>query len=402
MVFSLNLPEDDYDNHTFLSPLQLHRNSKLHLKLSLLIDRYVNETKGGRGGKRLEQFKHHWQWILLSLCRGLFTNNWLIVSLHSNRYSTDEWLRRYEMKYRCVEGIIKYLEEKDLIEIRKGKRYENKPVRTRIFPKPALSNQLWEYFLDQEQPIEGPYLTVNETYSEWEETMFKVRADESHPDMDDMIAINEFLKPHSWACKAPIRLVYKYSPFQGGRLITPFQNLPDRRQRIRINTHIDDKPICEVDFSANHLRLQLAVIAKEHAGDTPYEDIMYESEVISRSTVKRFLTVAMGADNEVAGRKALNREKISNDVIDRMIKGASRRFPKLELFKGWGISLQNLEGQILKDVLLEGIKEDIVCLPIHDAIAVQQGHEDWAKEVMLETWSEYANGVGTKVKVDYP
>ena len=402
MVFSLNLPEDDYENHTFLSPLQLHRNSKLHIKLSLLIDRYVNETKGGRGGKRLEQFKHHWQWILLGLCRGLFTNNWLVICLHSNSYTTDEWLRRYEIKYRSVKDIIDYLVANDLIEIRKGKKYNNNPVRTRIFPKQALSTQLWEYFLDQEQPIEGPYLTVNETDSEWEETMFKVRADESHPDMDDMIAINEFLKPHSWACKAPIRLVYKHSPFQGGRLITPFQNLPDRRQRIRINTHIDDKPICEVDFSANHLRLQLAVIAKEHAGDTPYEDIMYESEVISRSTVKRFLTVAMGADNEVAGRKALNREKISNDVIDRMIKGASRRFPKLELFKGWGISLQNLEGQILKGVLLEGIKEDIVCLPVHDAIAVQQGHEDWAKEVMLETWQEHAKGVGTEIKVDFP
>jgi hypothetical protein len=47
-------------------------------------------------------------------------------------------------------------------------------------------------------------------------------------------------------------------------------------------------------------------------------------------------------------------------------------------------------------------KEDIVCLPVHDAIGVQQGHEDWAKEVMLETWQEHAKGVGTMVKVDYP
>jgi hypothetical protein len=402
MVFNLNLPEDDYENHTFLSPLQLHRNSKLHLKLSLLIDKYVQETKGNRGPKQLEQFKHHWQWVLLGLSRGLLSNNWLVICLHSNSYTTDEWLRRYEIKYRCVKAIFDYLKDNDLIEIKEGKKYKDKPSRTRIFPKLALSNQLWEYFLDQEQPIEGPYLTVNETDSEWEETMFKVRADESHPEMDDMIAINEFLKQHSWACKAPIRLVYKHSPFEGGRLITPFQNLPDRRQRIRVNTHINEKPICEVDFNANHLRLQLAINAKEHAGDTPYEDIMHESEVISRSTVKRFLTVAMGADNEVSGRKALYKENITDDLIDRMIKGSIKRFPKLELFKGWGISLQNVEGQILKDVLLEGIKEDIVCLPVHDAIAVQQGHEDWAKEVMLETWQEHAKGVGTNVKVDYP
>ncbi len=33
------------------------------------------------------------------------------------------------------------------------------------------------------------------------------------------------------------------------------------------------KPICEVDFNANHLRLNLAFSAKEYAGETPYEDI---------------------------------------------------------------------------------------------------------------------------------
>jgi hypothetical protein len=402
MSLSLGLPKDDYKNHIFLSPLQLYSSSKLHYKFSLLVDKLVQETKGNRGPKQLEVFRHHWQWILLGLNRAALMNSWLLIALGKTTYSKDIWLKRYEIKYRSIKEIFDYLKAQDLITVLEGKNYKNKPSRTRIFPNETLFNLLWGFCLDQEQPIEGPYLTVNETDSEWEETMFKVSANESHPDMDDMIAINEFLKQHSWACKAPIRLVYKHSPFEGGRLITPFQNLPDRRQRIRINTHIDDKPICEVDFNANHLRLQLAINAKEHAGDTPYEDIMHESEVISRSTVKRFLTVAMGASNEVSGRKALYKENITDDLINRMIKGSLKRFPKLELFKGWGISLQNIEGQILKDVLLEGIKEDIVCLPVHDAIAVQQGHEEWAKEVMLETWQEHAKGVGTMVKIDYP
>ena len=60
-----------------------------------------------------------------------------------------------------------------------------------------------------------------------------------------------------------------------------------------------------------------------------------------------------------------------------MITGALKRFPKLELLKGWGISRQNLEGQILKDFLWEGIKEDIAYVQVHDAIAVQQGA--WGK-----------------------
>ena len=52
--------------------------------------------------------------------------------------------------------------------------------------------------------------------------------------------------------------------------------------------------------------------------------------------------------------------------------------------------------------MLQGVKKDIVCLPVHDAVAVQQQHQEWAKEVMLETWSRYMDGVKTKVKVDMP
>ena len=283
-LLSLGTPEDDYEHHIFLCPLQLHKNSKLDYKLSLLIDKYVDETKGGRVGERLEEFKCHWQWVLLGLSRSIITNSWLLVSLDTNAYSDDIWLRRYGIKYRSVKAIVGYLREQDLVAVLKGKKYKGKPSRTRLFPTAALSNQIWEYILDQEQPIEGPYLTLNEGDDAWSETIFNL--DESHPDLGDMIAINEFIKPHRWACKAPIRLVYKHTPFQGGRLITPFQNLPDRRARIRINTMIDDQPICEVDFNANHLRIVLAQTSKEYAGDTPYEDICHEAGVAGRDCSK--------------------------------------------------------------------------------------------------------------------
>ena len=385
-LLSLGIPEDDYRHHIFLSPLQLHKHSKLHTKLSLLIDKYVQDTKGNRGAKQLEVFKYHWQWVLLGLSRSLLTNSWLLVSLDRNAYASDIWLQRYDINYSSVKPIVDYLESQGLIKVLKGKKYKGQPSRTRLFPTETLSSQIWEYVLEQEQPIEGPYLTINETDDVWEETMFEVKADQAHPDMDDMIAINEFLKPHHWACKAPVRLVYKHTPFQGGRLVTPFQNLPDRRARIRINTQIDGQPICEVDFNANHLRLNLALFAKEYAGETPYEDICKESGVASRDMVKKFITVAMGASSEMAARNSLARERFNGELFNRINAGVQKRYPKLKLFNGWGIFAQNLEGQILKDVMLEGIKDDIVCLPVHDAIAVQQQHQDWAKEVMLETW----------------
>ena len=56
----------------------------------------------------------------------------------------------------------------------------------------------------------------------------------------------------------------------------------------------------------------------------------------------------------------------------------------------------------MKDVLFGGIKKDIVRLPVHDAVAVQQQHQEWAKGVMLETWQRHMDGVKTLVKVDMP
>ena len=75
-------------------------------------------------------------------------------------------------------------------------------------------------------------------------------------------------------------------------------NFPDRHFKIRINTLINNEPICEVDFSAKHLRLAMAVLHEQDAGNTPYEDLMQLSGIDDRDLVKSFVTVAMGASNK--------------------------------------------------------------------------------------------------------
>ena len=62
---------------------------------------------------------------------------------------------------------------------------------------------------------------------------------------------------------------------------------------------------------------------------------------------------------------------------------------------------QNLKGQILKRVMLKGVDEGVVCLPVHDAIAVQRRHESWAVKTMISTWTEVVGcDVRPRVKVD--
>ena len=401
LLDSLKLPDDEYSNHTFFRPLVVHKSSPKYDYANELIESFVarSNTKQ-RGAKQLAEFKRHWQYMLMNLCSVSFQRRWLLVSLDKTAYSNDDWLKLHGLSYGLTKEIVSYLVTTGMIELKLGKRYENNPARTRLFPTPKLANMLYSLFYFIEEEINPPYIRINEGEGSWTGTICSLSDD--HPEVIEMTTINEFLKGHSWACKAPVRLVYKSNAFNGGRLSTPFQNLPDRKVRIRINTLIDEQSICEVDFNANHLRLNLAFRAKENAGDTPYEDIGEIAGISNRNQIKRFITVAMGASDEAGGYGSLYAEGFNKAYVRRIHDAALKRFPKLQLFKGWGVYAQNFEGQILKDVMLQGVKKDIVCLPVHDAVAVQQQHQAWAKEVMLETWRRYMDGMKTKVKVDMP
>ena len=198
-----------------------------------------------------------------------------------------------------------------------------------------------------------------------------------------------------------MNLLYKTDPFSGGRLYTAYQNLPDRRARVRINTLIDGEAIAEVDFSANHLRLQLAVMHQQDAGDTPYEDIGAASGIDDRDTIKAFITRAMGADERDAALNSCKTEGITNVMFESLEAACAELYPELQLFIGWTHQGQNLEGQILKKVMLKGVDEGVVCLPVHDAVAVQRRHEAWAVKTMIDIWTEVVGcHVKPRVKID--
>ena len=110
----------------------------------------------------------------------------------------------------------------------------------------------------------------------------------------------------------------------------------------------------------------------------------------------------MGASDETKAFKALNQDGFNRELFEQIKQGTLKRYPKLKLFDRWGLSAQNLDGAILRKVMLEGIEQDIVSLPAHDAIAVKQGDAEWAKEAMERVWSDETLGGKTRLKVDEP
>jgi len=397
-----SLPKDDYKHHMFLSPKTMRQGSS-SLKFDQLITFFVNDSNTKqRGPQQLADFKWHWEVVLMSLAQSVFQRKWLLITLDNNEYGPKghHLIKAFGFQLTYLKAIVKYLDEVGLVSLEEGKRYKNEPSKTRLFPTDELVTQIWEYFLDIEQEIKPPYIIIKDPAKGWHRIINRLVKD--HPEKEGMRTINEFLRGHNWACKGPVQLKYNTNAFEGGRLYTPFQALPDRQVRLRINTLIDEEPICEVDFNANHLRLNLAVLHKQDAGDTPYEDIGELSKVNDRTRVKQFITVAMGASDESKAFKALNRDGFNAELFEQIKQGTLKRYPKINLFEGWGMSAQNLEGAILRKVMLEGIEQDIVSLPVHDAIAVKQCDAEWAKEAMSRLWTEETLGCKTRLKVDYP
>jgi len=398
------VPEDIYDNHSFLQSMELPNPSSHYTEL---LEEHVSQSVGGRNKTAAAELKQHLQFFLLCLSGCALTHKWLVVSLTKNHYSSDRTLKKYGLKYSPTTHIVSYLKESGLVIAKKGAKYEGHPMRTRIYPTPDFAAQLVSFYLDTVESFDGDYLQFEKDEdrepvddNNWAKAIKGLPKD--HPDKVDINRINDFLQAQQWACKGPVRLKYKQTPFHGGRLYTRYQQLPDRHFKIRINTLINGEPICEADFSANHLRLAMAVLHQQDAGETPYEDLMELSGVNDRSLVKTFVTTAMGASSKQGAQSSWNRRALGAENFVAIEEAVGKRYPELLLFDDWGFQAQNLEGAMLREVMLNGIEKDIVVLPVHDAVAVQQKHESWAMDAMSEAWNKHVGFGRARLKVDRP
>ena len=153
----LPLPEDKEKNHrTWLAPLKLNPDSVSHPAFTALVDQFMADSQGKRKEPNVSILKKHWELILLNLSQAVFKRRWLMVALNSRTqaklpvYSDNNWSAR------PLAHVIDHLQQRELIHLRKGKTFSKEPLVTRIFPTDALAPQLYQFFLDTEQPIHPP------------------------------------------------------------------------------------------------------------------------------------------------------------------------------------------------------------------------------------------------------
>jgi len=394
LIQQIGLPEDAYENHRFMLNLKIpdKLNSSTASGFNLLLNELYEATVGGRNKTAAAELKRHCILVLLNLADCALYHKWLVVhyrkeTIHGESKGKENtpatfFYKRSNISHRPLTVVVDYLVEHGLVIKHKGAQFKNKPMATRLFPMPALRKQLIKIALEAEEEFKEPYLRFNEPDSD---RLSDFQPAEDHHEVQQMKEINAFLQEHTWACKSPVVQIYKGDFMHSGRLYTRFQNLPANRIPLRINTLIDDKPIAEVDFSANHLRINLAIFAKEDAGDSPYEDIA-EIAGVNRAVTKSFVNRAIACSERDECFKSLKRDRFNQALFDKVEAATYERFPEIILYKGFGINAQTMEGSVLRQALHISVKAGIVMLPVHDAVAVQQEHADWAAQVLEECW----------------
>jgi len=373
--------------------------------------------------------------ILCNLVISTISHKRLSLSGSEKDYNKETYLNNLFLTYRAVHKVTSALIKHKYLKFKKGSKVKKevnsyqptKKLELMLFPliyeiqeeysgkdneliifihEVAVANAVTDAVIDSANS-RSKGTTKNHTMRR---RSYYPDLPEDHPDRVGLRRINEYLKDVTYALKSPVKRIYSHNdPMQGGRLYTRLQGLPDRRARVRINTLFNGKPVAEVDLSANHPRMLMA-LDKKKLPTNFYDDIAAKTKT-TRDQVKFLVTRAIGASSR---RISLKPDDVEKDwyTTDFVITPKQRIeieeaiklvVPELfeKFYKGNGIYMQALEGDILLKSMLDLADQDIPSLPIHDAIYVQRRHKTQAKKALEKAWMEVL-GVGFKpaIKVD--
>ncbi len=206
---------------------------------------------------------------------------------------------------------------------------------------------------------------------------------DDHWQLQAMRRLNAAYKEAKYPLKAPARLIYTGDYMNGGRIYMPFQRIPARRLKIRQKCLINDKPIVEVDVSANHPTMIFMLLGKPEVSYGFYDAVAADSGV-SRDVVKDFIVRFIGSET---AKTSQPKGAVKGDK-HKVLKSIQNLYPdfRKHCFKGMGKVLQALDGDVMLRALMKLLDQSVVGLPLHDAISVNTEHAELAKKAIEDSW----------------
>ena len=339
-------------------------------------------------------YRHHVILIILNLSRCIMHRQFCKIPLDAGAFGKGNSYDK--LSYKNFRRAIDVLDALGFIELIKGAKYSAGGQRSVMQPASVMSRSALYAYLESEDWSDPPYVKVSKQGESGH--LSPADIEQIKIDEKDMLLINDFLRSHTWAAKSSIRRLYSGRVGSAGRLYCSYQQLPKRRIPIRNYCLIDGEPLVEVDLKASHPRLAVALFHGEKL-EREFYDNVFEATDVFQSKVKAFCQNAFSCDSRLAALNSFKKnkpngnEKDFNEIETYMLS----RFPKLPYYSSWSLIAMNYEGEIIKKVMLEGVRNNIVVLPVHDAVAVQTKHKEWAEKTMIRCWNEIVGFDGCEV-----
>ncbi|MBX5160564.1 hypothetical protein HJB89_26125 [Rhizobium sp. NZLR8] len=189
--------------------------------------------------------------------------------------------------------------------------------------------------------------------------------------------------------------VYKGGWDRGGRFYGGWWQ--SCRKTHRQHLTIDGHRTVELDYQQIHPRLLYGIAGRHLEGDA------YTIPGWDRDVVKKAFNTLLNTQDFKEARGAIEKNLgVDRDTAEWLILDITTRHPEIKSYfhSGIGMSLQNIDSEICRQVLVEMYRKGIVALPVHDSFIVAEEHEDTLSRVMQATFDTVAKQPENRSETD--
>ena len=344
--------------------------------------------------------------LFKNLRKSWLDRRWLSIQGSNAAFSSSSVYGQMGLARNSTRECLNLLRETGLL-LRSEYSYQARQT-TLYYPSEALQKVFFESLYSSYKCRKQCGIYIREK----NDLLIKAGLPDDHPELVAIQLLHEHLRLQKIPLYTPLQLIFKQQdnhPYFlcSGRLYSNFQMIPMQGNPIRAKTTINNLASCEVDFSANHLRMAAALLGLQ-LNEDPYAEVQQLSKINDRDHVKRVISalISTSKNNTAKAKFGLKNPKdkrqssIPLESFDAIHTATTSCFPWLTSVRGIGIQLQSLEGQILLDAMIKLLKNGVTSLPIHDSLRVPIDSAETTSKVLQETWSDHLRvNFSTKVSI---
>lgn len=184
----------------------------------------------------------------------------------------------------------------------------------------------------------------------------------------------------------------------GGRHFGPWWQRESKVKRSDIL--INGQETAELDFGGFFPRALHHLSGQELRGD-PYdipkikhllEGVGVDWETKGRAAVKTMVNIAISAKSKMAlfGKDAEVKLGLPDFIVEQCLAAIIEHHNAIKghLLRGRSLELMNIESDICQRVMVEGMRDNVVILPIFDSFRVDKNKEDYLRQSMEAAYKE--------------